>query len=272
LSSAATFGERFQLTLLTSDPALAAAADAAGIQRVGVDLERLNKAARQAGAENRISAQTVRDLRVVGGQLRSASLFVRINPLHDGTEAEIEEVLTAGAAVIMLPFFRSAAEVRRFVELIGGRARAAILVETSTALLRFWNILAVEGVDEITIGLNDLRHDFQVRSHFEVLGSPLIDVIARETHLRGLPLTIGGVGRPDDAAAPMPVELVYAQYPRLGATGAWIARSFLRPKDPGNHLAADVAALRRRLDAWENASETELETARRTLLERASVL
>lgn len=272
MTRAATFGERFQLTLLTGDPALAAAADAAGIQRVGVDLERLNKAARQTGPENRISAQTMRDLRIVGCQLRTAALFVRINPLHDGTEAEIEEVLNAGAAVIMLPFFRSASDVRRFVELIDGRARAAILVETSTALLRFWNILAVAGVDEITIGLNDLRHDFQVPSHFEVLGSPLIDVIARETRSRGLPLTIGGVGRPDDVSARMPVDLVYAQYPRLGATGAWIARSFLRPGDPASHLASDVAALRGRLDVWEKASEADLEAARRTLLERASAL
>ena len=43
------FGESFRLTLVTDDAALAARADRAGVNRIGVDIERLGKAAsRQA--------------------------------------------------------------------------------------------------------------------------------------------------------------------------------------------------------------------------------
>ncbi len=68
-------------------------------------------------------------------------------------------------------------------------------METATALLRLRSILSVQGVDEVTFGFNDLRHEFQVRSHFEVLGSPLVDAAASEIVSHNLPLSMGGVSR-----------------------------------------------------------------------------
>ena len=56
------FGDSFCLTLLTSDPALAAEADRAGVDRVGLDFERLDKAARQAGHDTRMSDHSLDDL------------------------------------------------------------------------------------------------------------------------------------------------------------------------------------------------------------------
>jgi len=266
------FGADFQLTLLTADAETAADADAAGVQRIGVDLELRGKADRQPASENRISGHTVQDLRRIRDAVRTAELFVRINPLHAGTAEEIDLVLEAGAHWVMLPFFRQASEVEQFIRLLRGRGRAAILIETSTALLRIRQILAVSGIAEVTFGFNDLRHDFHVRSHFEVLGSPLIDSAAKEVVRRDLPLSMGGVARPDDAHAPMPVELVYAQYPRLHATGAWIARSFLRQATTHSFLADDVQRLRQRLSWWAGQSAEDLERARAELLLRAEMI
>ncbi len=266
------FGAEFQLTLLTADVETAAAADAAGVQRIGVDLEFRGKAERQTSFDNRISQHTVQDLRRIKDAVRTADLFVRINPLHAGTAEEIDLVLEAGARWVMLPYFRQVSEVEQFIDLLGGRASAAILIETSTALLRIRRILALNGIDEVTLGFNDLRHDFQVRSHFEVLGSPLIDSAASEVARRNLPLSMGGVGRPDDGHAPMPVELVYAQYPRLRATGAWIARSFLRQAPDRRALADDVQRLRQRLSWWALQSAEDLERARAELLLRAEMI
>ena len=56
------------LTLWTSDPALAARADAAGVERVGVDMERLGKRARQRGLGTWISPHTEDDLAKVQRQ------------------------------------------------------------------------------------------------------------------------------------------------------------------------------------------------------------
>jgi len=121
-------------------------------------------------------------------------------------------------------------------------------------------------------GLNDLRHDLRVSSHFEVLGSPLIDVAATEVVSRGLPLAIGAVGCPGNLSAVMPVELVYAQYPRLGATGAFIARSFLRPVAERHRLPDDIRQLRNRLTWWAEQSPADLEAAREELLARAETI
>ena len=138
------FGAEFQLTLLTADVETAAAADAAGVQRIGVDLEFRGKAERQTSFDNRISQHTVQDLRRIKDAVRTADLFVRINPLHAGTAEEIDLVLEAGARWVMLPYFRQVSEVEQFIDLLGGRASAAILIETSTALLRIRRILALK--------------------------------------------------------------------------------------------------------------------------------
>ncbi len=75
-SDPARFGDDFKLTLLTDDPGLAADADAAGIDRIGVDIERLGKAERQrchAGA--RLSGHSLEDLEQLSRRVRRGRLF-----------------------------------------------------------------------------------------------------------------------------------------------------------------------------------------------------
>lgn len=189
------FGDEFRLTLLTSDPALAGRADEAGVERVGVDLERLGKAERQASQDTRLSEHSFDDLAAVGRVLKHAALFVRINPIHSDSEREIAQALDCGARVIMLPYFRTAEEVEYFVRRVGARAETVILLETGPAVLRIREILAVRGIGEVMFGLNDLRLQFGVSSHFEVLTSPLISLLGAEVCAVGLPLSIGGVAR-----------------------------------------------------------------------------
>src|SRR5688572_22616735 len=92
--------EHIVLTLWTADPAVATAADAAGVDRVGVDLERLGKAARQRGRGTWLSDHDEHDLDCITPMLRRAQGFARINPVHDGTADEVESVLRRGAAVV----------------------------------------------------------------------------------------------------------------------------------------------------------------------------
>jgi hypothetical protein len=68
---------------------------------------------------------------------------------------------------------------------------------------------------------------------------------------------------------PVPSDLVYAQYPRLGATGGWVTRSFM------NGLAADdlpaaIATLRGALSAWAAKDAGTLEAARAELARHAA--
>lgn len=265
----ANFGDAFRLTLITNDPVLAAKGDHSGVNRVGVDLEELGKAERQAGQNSRLSGHNVEDLAVVARSLRRAESFVRLNPINSDTPAEIEAVLRYGAKALMLPYFRTAGEVETFVRLVNQRASVTILVETASAIVRIREILAVPGVQEVMIGLNDLRLELGVQSHFEVLVSPILDMIANEVRRTSLAFSVGGVARIDDLSLPVSPDLVFAQLARLGATGAWISRSFFQHAPPDWDFGKAISSVRQRLTEWAAASPETLERARAELSERA---
>jgi len=262
----AQYGQAFRLTLLTDDPALAAEADDAGVARIGVDIDRLGKAERQTGLRARHSTHVLADLARLRPVVRRADLFIRVNPLHSGTPQEVEQALRLGATAIMLPFFRAATEAEAFIETVRGRAKVLLLVETATAALRIREIAALPGIDEIMIGLNDLRLEFRVPSHFEVLASPMMDMLAREVRSADVKLGIGALARADSRGLPVPADLVVAQYPRLGATSAWIARSFFAAGQPPMPLGRALDDLRARLSHWAAVEPAVLARARDEML------
>jgi 2-keto-3-deoxy-L-rhamnonate aldolase RhmA len=263
------FGDSFRLTLITDDPVLAAAADQAGVDRVGLDLETIGKAARQAGLDVRMSNHSVTDVGAVARALRRARTFVRINPIHPGSAEEVEAVIEAGAQDVMLPYFHTPEEAETFVRLLDGRARPIVLIETAAALVRAREILEVDGLEEAMLGLNDMRLALGVDSHFQVLASPVAAMVAAEAARAGLAFTVGGVTRHDQPGLPAPPDLVLAQYPRLAATGAWLSRSFMARANGPAGLAEDVAAIRARLNQWGEAGPEALEDAQAQLMQAA---
>ena len=258
------------LTLWTGDPRLATRADAAGVERIGVDLERLGKRERQKGFGTWISPHTEADLAAVGEALTSASLFARLDPPHGGTPAQVERVLAAGAEVVMLPMFRTASEVQHFVELVGGRATVVLLLETPEAVEQAGKIAGVDGVGEIHLGLNDLTLALGLPNRFMLLTSRLAARLAATVTDAGLRFGAGGIGRAGDDSLPIPADLIYAQYARLGATAALVSRSFIGEDGATLDLAREVERARARLADWRARDENELEAARLELMERAA--
>ena len=100
-----------KLMYITNRPEVAQIAEGAGVDRIFVDMEYIGKAARQGGMDTVQSHHTVEDVRSLRGILTRSELQVRVNPVHDATsdypstEEEIDAVISAGADVIMLPFF-----------------------------------------------------------------------------------------------------------------------------------------------------------------------
>jgi hypothetical protein len=260
--------DAFVLTLWTSDPTLAARADAAGIDRIGVDLERLGKAERQRGLGTWVSPHTLDDLARVGAALTDADLFVRLDPLHDATPAQIDAVIGLGARVVMLPMVATAAEAARFVRLVGGRARVVPLVETAPALAAVGELAAVPGVDEIHIGLNDLALSLGLTSRWQILAGDRLLEAARAVQAAGKRFGFGGIGGVLDDRLPIPADLIYAEYARVGATAALIARAFPTAGD----LTRAVAHARERLDGWRAEGPGALAAAHAKLARRAAAL
>lgn len=262
------FGACFRLTLLTAEPELAAAADAAGVDRVGVDVEQIGKATRQRARPGaRLSAHRLEDLAALRPKVRRAKLFCRLDPPHPGGRDQIERALDLGATCLMLPYFREVDEAAAFVDAVDGRAEVILLAETAAAFWRVEALAALGGVDEIMVGLNDLTWDCGMNSQFELLAAPPMEAFARTVAASGKRLGLGGLGRTDDESLPIAPELIYAQYPRLGAQSAWLARSFTANR-PLGELAGAIVRLRGRLDHWARQDAKALEAARKALSDR----
>ena len=252
----------FLLTALTHDPAVIRAADEAAVDRIGVDIESLGKHLRQDPRDgHRLSDQRLEDLSVVAANVRRAAIFARLNPLHAGTRDEVDRALALGARVLMLPYFEEPRHAASFLDVVGGRAQTVLLVETAAAVNRIREIVSLPGVSEIMVGLNDLHRSLHLAHPFEVLTTDAIDSVARHTLDAGLRFGFGGVGRAGDESLPIPSDLVLAQYPRLGATAAWLARSFYKGLAP-HQIPEAVRTVRARLAWWSAQQPHQLDAQR----------
>lgn len=234
-------------TLFTNDAELAAAADRAGVERIGPDLEVIGKLERQAGLGTRISEHSIADARAVFPRLSRAERFARVNPVNPGTTAEIEALITAGATVLMLPYFKTAQEVAYFVEAVGGRALTVGLVETGAALSCIGDIVGPGMLDEVHFGFTDLGIELGKRPP-EMLADMRFLAAVETLRAKAVPFGIAGVARPDDTSLPYDPAAFAKGVAKCGATRTIIARSFLRERPP-SAMGDDVRALRAFLSA-----------------------
>ena len=248
-----SYGSDFVLTLFTNNPELARAGNAAGINRIGLDLERMGKEYRQEAKKAWISDHQIFELEAVRDQLTQSALFVRTNPIYAGSRDEINYLIDQGVTVLMLPMFRTVKEAATFIEFVDGRAFVSLLVETAAAAIRLHEIIKLPGIGEIHFGLNDMYLDMKLANHFEVLTSGFLDRLTDIASTAGVPYGFAGIGRPNDSRLPIPSDLIYAQYPRLGATRALVARVFCTPDFRALNLTHEVSAARAMLDHWHQA-------------------
>lgn len=223
---------------ITNSPPLARFVTGHGVERIFVDLELLGKVERQGHLDTVISRHDMADVAPVRAAVPDAELMVRLNPVHAGSADEIDAAIAAGADILMLPMFRSAAEVERFAGLIGSRCRLCVLVETRGAMEDIAGIAALEGVDEVHIGLNDLSLDLGLGFMFMPLALGLVDEMARELARAGKPFGIGGLARADEGL--LPAGLLISEHVRLGSTAAILSRTFHRQLASPEDIAAEM--------------------------------
>ena len=219
-----------RLMYITNNPEVALIAEATGVDRIFVDMEYIGKSERQGGMDTVQCCHTVEDVAKLRQVVTKAKLLVRVNPIHDATDAygsseeEINAVLDAGADIVMLPYFKTVEEVSTFLRLVNGRAATLLLVETPAAVELLDEILALEGVDEVLVGLNDLSLGYGKKFMFELLADGTVEQICVKCRLKGIPYGFGGIAAPGKGM--LPAERVIAEHYRLGSTCAILARSF----------------------------------------------
>jgi len=215
-----------RLLFITADPAIATYVIEKGADRVFIDLEILGKVERQGHLDTVISRHQMEDISVLRPQLPAGSLLVRLNPVHPGTQAEVDEAIERGADVLMLPMFRGPEEVKTFCKAVNFRAKVCLLVETIGAMESLSECIQVAGVDEVHIGLNDLHLEMGCRFMFEPLVSGHVERMAGILREAKMPFGIGGVARVGEGL--LPAELLLAEHARLGSTCAILSRTFHR--------------------------------------------
>lgn len=213
-----------KLMYITNKPEVARIAEDNTVDRIWVDLETMGKARRQGHVNSVKSNHTMEDVSSIRGAITKAQLLVRVNPIHDGSRREVDEVIQRGAEIVMLPMFRTLDDAKRFIDLIGGRAKTLLLAETVHAQEHIAEIAALPGVDEIHIGLNDLHLERGMSFMFELLADGTVDRMAGEIKRRGVPFGFGGIARLDEGL--LPARHVIAEHYRLGSSLAILSRSF----------------------------------------------
>ena len=86
-----------QFLMIVDDPDIASYVSKNGVNRLFVDLETIGKNVRQRNMNTWKSAQTFNDVSKIRLAVPEGHVLVRINPLHEGTKAELDEVIGRGA-------------------------------------------------------------------------------------------------------------------------------------------------------------------------------
>ena len=215
---------------ITNNPEVALIAEKSGVNRIWVDLETLGKEERQKGINSVKSHHTIQDIEAIAPKLSKAEMLVRVNPWNENSKEEIDQVIKAGAQIVMLPMWKNVEEVKAFIDTVGGRIKTTLLLETKEAEECLNEVLELEGIDEIHIGLNDLHLSYGLTFMFELLTNGTVERIINKIKAKGIPYGFGGISHLGDGM--IPAEMIITEHYRLGSTRAILSRGFCDQTKP----------------------------------------
>lgn len=219
-----------KLMYITNNPDVARIAENAGVDRIFIDMEYIGKELRQGGMDSVQNHHTLEDVINIKHVLKKAELLVRCNPIHDtsdqygSSQDEIDEIVDAGADLIMLPYFKTIEEVQTFIDLVHGRTQTMLLLETPESVELLDEILALDGIDSIHIGLNDLSLGYHMSFMFELLSDGTVERLCRTLQKSDMVYGFGGIAALGKGL--LPAEKIIKEHYRLGSSQVILSRSF----------------------------------------------
>ena len=219
-----------KLMYITNRADVAKIAQDAGVDIIFVDMEFIGKEKRQGNLDSVKNHHTVSDVKTVRNAITKAKLLVRVNPIHEATDSyyssqdEIDDVIAAGADMVMLPYFKTVKEVEQFIHIVNNRAKAILLLETREAVEDLDNILKISGIDGVHIGLNDLSISYGQKFMFQPLADGTVEKLCLRLQLSDIPYGFGGIA--SIGMGMLPSELILKEHYRLGSSAVILSRSF----------------------------------------------
>jgi hypothetical protein len=220
-----------------------------------VDWERSGKAKRQQNAQSSIGFEPSmgtdhpKDLDQVRS-LFSGRLIVRTNPVGQTTNEELALARRCEANDVLIPMIQGGHEIDTARNLAGSALGVGVMLETLNAIQNLEEIVE-RRPDFCFIGLVDLALQRRTTSLFAPLTDSLLDRVANTLNQANIPFGFGGMTLPG-FGAPIPVELLFGEMCRAGASFGILRRSFLSDlgsTPPGDALHAinnSVARLSKR--------------------------
>lgn len=252
---------KLKLMYITNNPDVALVAQKYGVDRIWIDLERLGKEERQHGLNTVKSQHSVEDIKKIKPLLTTSEMFVRINHWNKNSATEIDNVINAGADIIMLPYWKTSEEIDNFLKTVNGRCRTSLLLETREAVECIDLVLEKGNFDEIHIGLNDLHLSYGLTFMFELLSNGIVEMLCNKFKMANIPYGFGGIAKLGEGL--LPAEKIIMEHHRLGSTRAILSRSFCDSAKIGSLEEIDrvfrknMKALREYEDSLDQKSEVE---------------
>lgn len=213
-----------KLMYITNNIEVAKIAENYGVDRIFVDLEYMGKSERQKNLDTVKSSHSIADVKKIKNILSKSELLVRINPINSDSANEIDKVIQNGADVIMLPMFKTEEEVSTFIKLVNKRARTCLLLETIEAEILIDDLLLLDGIDEMFIGLNDLHISHNMKFMFELLADGTVEMLSKKIKDKGIPFGFGGISRLGSGI--LQADNIVAEHYRLGSSMVILSRGF----------------------------------------------
>ena len=247
-----------KLMYITNRPDVALIAEAAGVDRIFIDMEYIGKSSRQGGMDSVQNHHTVEDVKSIRKVLTKSDLLVRVNPIHDATEEyrssaeEIDDVISAGADIVMLPFFKTIEEVEKFIKFVAGRAKVLLLLETPEAADLIDKIIVIPGIDEVYLGINDMSLGYGKSFMFELLVDGTVESLCLKLKKARIPFGFGGVA--SIGTGKIPAEAILKEHYRLGSSMVILSRSFCNANNDSelNYIKEKFELGVRSMRAFEN--------------------
>lgn len=209
---------------ITNRVKVAKIAQDAGVEKIWVDIEKNGKHERQKGMNSVKSNHKLSDIKKLRPIIKKSEILVRINPVYKETKNEINTAIDYGADIIMLPMFKNVKDVEIFLDYVSFRVKTMLLVETKEAAENLEDIINLNGINELHIGLNDLHLSLQKEFMFELLVDGTVEKIMNIAKKKNMPCGIGGVGRIGEGL--IPAEIIFLENFRLGSSGMILSRTF----------------------------------------------
>ena len=213
-----------KMMYITNNTKVAKIAEENTVDRIWVDLEYMGKDIRQKNINSVKSNHTINDVTSIRDALHKADLLVRVNPLHADSKNGISSVIDRGADIIMLPMYKTVEDAERFIDIVAGKVKTILLLETIEAEECLEETLKIGGVDEVHIGLNDLHLAYGMKFMFQLLSNGTVERLSETIRKANIDYGFGGIARLEEGL--LPAKNILGEHYRLGSKMAILSRSF----------------------------------------------